>query len=275
MMTDASLGGIGGVVAQGPDWKSAKVAAFFSAKLNPAQRNYAVHEREVLAGIETMRRHRDILQGAHFVWLTDHKALTYLLNQRDLPGRLARWFVTEFDFEVQYIAGAENILPDALSRMYAFDAPGTERSPSEYTEFDTDVDDNGERPLPLVSMPLLVGAEALASVIRRSTRVPVTPRQRDASPEGGLARPGRVAGRATNRPGGICNCVEQPAETGRPETAKEFARRVKDHFVLLGPGERKKGGKGGDTHHPDDAAGSAETSRAIAPGQGGPSEDPG
>jgi hypothetical protein len=95
----------------------------------------------MLAGVETMRRHRDILQGAHFVWLTDHKALTYLLNQRDLPGRLARWFVTisEFDFEVQYIAGAENILPDALSRMYTFDAPGTERSPSEYAEFDTDV----------------------------------------------------------------------------------------------------------------------------------------
>jgi len=161
------------------------------------------------------------------------------LNQRDLPGRLVRWFVTisEFDFEVQYIAGAENILPDALSRMYAFNAPGTERSPSEYTEFDTDIDDNGNRPLPLVSMPLLVGAEALASVVRRSARVPVTPRRQDASPEGGLARPGRVAGHATSRPSGIRNRVGQPAGTGHPEMAKEFARQVKDRFILLGPGE--------------------------------------
>jgi hypothetical protein len=36
-MTDACLGGIGGMVAQGTDWRTAKVAAFYSAKLNPAQ----------------------------------------------------------------------------------------------------------------------------------------------------------------------------------------------------------------------------------------------
>lgn len=36
-----------------------------------------------------------------------------------------------------------------------------------------------------------------------------------------------------------------PAETGRPETSAEFARRVKHRFVLLGPGKRKKGGKSG------------------------------
>lgn len=165
-----------------------------------------------------MLRHRDILQGAHFVWLTDHKALTFLLQQRDLPERLARWFVTisEFDFEVQYIAGAENILPDALSRMYAFDAPGTERSPSEHAEFDTDINDSDKAPS-LVTMPLLVGAEALASVVRKSSRVP---------------------GASVRRR------VEQPAETGRPETAKEFARRVKDRFVLPGARRTKEGGKG-------------------------------
>ena len=35
-----------------------------------------------------------------------------------------------------------------------------------------------------------------------------------------------------------------PAETGRPEAGAEFARRMRDHFVLLGPGQRKKGEKG-------------------------------
>ena len=34
------------------------------------------------------------------------------------------------------------------------------------------------------------------------------------------------------------------AETGRPETSKEFAARVKDHFVLRPPAERKEGGNG-------------------------------
>ncbi|KAF9245451.1 hypothetical protein BU15DRAFT_59028 [Melanogaster broomeanus] len=35
----------------------------------------------------------------------------------------------------------------------------------------------------------------------------------------------------------------EPAETGRPETAQEFARRVRDRFVLRGPRERKEGGE--------------------------------
>jgi hypothetical protein len=123
MMTDACLGGIGGVIAQGVDWRTAKVATFYSAKLNPAQRNYPVHKQEMLAGVETMLRHRDILQGAKFVWLTDHKGLVHLLNQRNLSGRQARWMekIGEFDFEVKYLPGVENLLLDTLSRMYAFE----------------------------------------------------------------------------------------------------------------------------------------------------------
>lgn len=83
VMTDACGNGIGGVVAQGPNWQQSKVAAFYSAKMSAAQRNYPVHEQELLAGVETMLRHRDILQGIHFTWVTDHKSLTYLLEQKD------------------------------------------------------------------------------------------------------------------------------------------------------------------------------------------------
>ena len=91
MITDGCSTGIFGLVSQGNDWKQAKVAAFYSAKLNPAQQNYPVHEIEMLAGVETMLRHADILQGTRFKWLTDHKGLTYLLNQKNLSGRQARW----------------------------------------------------------------------------------------------------------------------------------------------------------------------------------------
>ena len=127
VMTDACGNGIGGVVAQGPSWKKAKVAAFYSAKMSSAQKNYPVHEQEMLAGVETMLRHRDILQGAHFIWVTDHKSLIHLLDQKGLSGRQARWleWLSEFDFKILYVPGEENILPDALSRMYEYDAPGT------------------------------------------------------------------------------------------------------------------------------------------------------
>jgi hypothetical protein len=65
LITDGSTG-IWGLVSQGTDWKTARIAAFYSAKLNPAQQNYPVHEIEMLAGIETMLRHSDILQGVRF-----------------------------------------------------------------------------------------------------------------------------------------------------------------------------------------------------------------
>jgi hypothetical protein len=80
-ITDVCATGIAGVVSQGCDWRTAKVAAFFSAKLNKAQQNYPVHELEMLAGLETMLQHHDILQGAHFMWYTDHKGLRHLLKQ--------------------------------------------------------------------------------------------------------------------------------------------------------------------------------------------------
>jgi hypothetical protein len=206
MVTDGCLTGIAGVVSQGPDWKSAVVAAFYSAKLNSAQRNYPVHEIEMLAGVETMLRHRDVLQGVHFKWITDHKGLIYLLNQKSVSGRQARWLekISSFIFEVEYAAGSENVLADALSRIYSNDSPGTIRARSEFTEFDA----MDEEPMVLVTNSvLLAGMEAVV---------------------------------ATHRPSDL------GAESGRPETSKEFAQRMKNKFVLRGPQERTKGGSGSD-----------------------------
>ena len=84
MVTDGCATGISGLISQGSDWKTAKIAAFYSEKLNPAQQNYPVHEIEMLTGIETMLRYSDILQGVSFKWLTNHKGLTHLLNQNSV-----------------------------------------------------------------------------------------------------------------------------------------------------------------------------------------------
>ena len=74
-----------------------------------------------------MLRHRDILQGVHFKWITDHKGLVYLLNQKNMSGCQAWWLekISSFVFKVVYIAGSENMLADALSQMYAHDLVGT------------------------------------------------------------------------------------------------------------------------------------------------------
>ncbi|CAA7257324.1 unnamed protein product [Cyclocybe aegerita] len=199
MVTDGSATGISGIVSQGADWKTAKVAAFYSAKLNLAQQNYAVHEIEMLAGIETMLCHRDILQGTKFKWLTDHKGLIHLLNQKNLSGRQARWLekISSFDFEVIYIAGSENILADALSCMYLDDSGNVVRSWSEYTYHDM-VDDDLD--VERSSSPLVAGVETRGAARRH-----------------------------------------EEALNPCPETSAEFARQVRDHFVLHGPREQKEG----------------------------------
>jgi len=174
VMTDACGNGIGGVVAQGHDWKGARVAAFYSAKMSSAQCNYPVHEQELMAGVEIMLRHRDILQGVKFTWVMDHKSLTHILDQKGLSGRQAHWMerLSEFDFTVLYVPGEENILPDALSRMYKFNAPGTIWSHDEYLQCDLDVADVDSTPLSgVISAPLLVGQEAIAPNVRCSNRL--------------------------------------------------------------------------------------------------------
>ena len=160
MVTDGCSTGISGLVSQGEDWKMAKIAAFYSAKLNLAQQNYPVHEIEILSGVETMLRHVDILQGVRFKWLMDHKGLIHLLNQKNLSGRQACWLekISNFTFEVIYITGSENVVADTLSCLYSNDSVGTVRAQSEYTYHDV-VDDDTTSPID-GNIPVLAGIEA-------------------------------------------------------------------------------------------------------------------
>ena len=164
---------ISGLISQGSDWKMAKIAVFYSEKLNPAQQNYPVHEIEMLAGIETMLRYSDILQGVSFKWLTDHKGLTHLLNQKNLSGRQARWLekISSYTFEVVYIEGSENVVADALSCLYSNDSNGTVRARSKFTYHDV-VDDDTKAVLSclLSEVPILAGLEARVAT-RRGTDV--------------------------------------------------------------------------------------------------------
>jgi hypothetical protein len=200
-----------------------------------------------------------------------------------------RWIekISEYDFVIEYLSGVENILPDALSRLYSNDAPGTVHAPLEYVQHAKIGIDAGMTEL--VSMPLLVGLEAGGPnntpqhSIHVATKVPVLkdippvaqkPQQRrtdrpscplpthgcediltDADPPPGiggsgpsLKRPvGQQSDRTLMQVGGSIEAgpgmkwrtrkVVLPAETGWPETSAEFARRVKNQFVLKGPRE--------------------------------------
>lgn len=60
------------------------------------------------------------MEGMTFKIVTDHMSLKWLMSQKDLTGRLARWSLKlqGFDFSIEHRKGSENVVPDALSRVH-------------------------------------------------------------------------------------------------------------------------------------------------------------
>lgn len=125
---DASDTGVGAVLSQrSPADQKLHPCAFFSRKLSPAERNYDIGNRELLAVKLALEEWRHWLEGAKqpFVVWTDHKNLAYIQTAKRLSSRQARWalFFERFDFTLTYRPGSRNIKPDALSRQFTAETP--------------------------------------------------------------------------------------------------------------------------------------------------------
>jgi hypothetical protein len=118
LTTDASNTGIGAVLSQGIVGKDLPVA-YASRKLNKAEINYTVSEKELLAIVWATRYFRPYLYGRRFQILTDHRPLTWVMNVKDPGSWLLRWRIQleEFDYEIAYKKGSQNTNADALSRI--------------------------------------------------------------------------------------------------------------------------------------------------------------
>jgi hypothetical protein len=118
LSTDASDFAIGAVVSQEQDDGTLRPIAYESRKLKPAEINYPVHEKELLAIVHAMKVWRCYCKGRRTVVATDHAPLKYLLTQKTLSQRQARWQaqLAEFDFEIRHVPGKQNVVADALSR---------------------------------------------------------------------------------------------------------------------------------------------------------------
>ena len=57
--------------------------------------------------------------GSHIIVHTDHATMKYLLAKKDAKPRLIRWvlLLQEFDLEIKYKKGIDNVIVDHLSRL--------------------------------------------------------------------------------------------------------------------------------------------------------------
>lgn len=117
LTTDASSYALGAKLSQIIDGEE-RVIAMSSRLLNSAERHYTVTERECLGFVWALQRFRSIVLGSPLLIRTDHKALTFMLNCKIHSSRIRRWIlaIQEFDYQIQYVKGAENEQVDALSR---------------------------------------------------------------------------------------------------------------------------------------------------------------
>ena len=117
---DASDYATGGVLSmKGEDGKWRPVA-FLSKSLNETERNYKIHDKEMLVIIRGLESWRHLLEGAQFkfeIW-TDHKNLEYFMKAQKLNRRQARWalYLSRFDFTLKHVLGTRMGKADGLSR---------------------------------------------------------------------------------------------------------------------------------------------------------------
>ncbi|GKE38349.1 putative reverse transcriptase domain-containing protein, partial [Tanacetum coccineum] len=110
---DASGLGLGCVLMQ-----RVKVIAYASRQLKIHEKNYTTHDLELGAFVFALKIWRHYLYGTKSVIYTDHKSLQHIFNQKELNMRQRHWIelFSDYDDEIRYHLGKENVVADALSR---------------------------------------------------------------------------------------------------------------------------------------------------------------
>ncbi|GLB45966.1 putative retrotransposable element tf2 155 kda protein type 1-like [Lyophyllum shimeji] len=118
---DSSDFATGAVLSQqSPEDEKWHPVVFYSKSLNAVERNYEIHDKEMLAIIHALEEWRHFLEGVrHKVEIyMDHKNLQYFLTAKKLNRCQARWslYLANFDFVLHHRPGRSMGKPDALSR---------------------------------------------------------------------------------------------------------------------------------------------------------------
>lgn len=118
--TDASDINVGGVLSQKhPDGRTYPVA-YFSRNMTPAESNYAIYDKELLAIMSALESWEPELKSTEeaFTVLTDHQTLQWFTTTKKLQRRQIRWNeqLAGYRFKIVYRPGKKNGKADALTR---------------------------------------------------------------------------------------------------------------------------------------------------------------
>jgi len=95
-------------------------AAFHSRRLNPAERNYEIQDKELLAILEAFKEWNHYLLGADkpVTVYTDHQNIQNFLTTKVWTQRQISWAqrLADYHFKIVYCLGKRRGKPDALSR---------------------------------------------------------------------------------------------------------------------------------------------------------------
>ena len=94
--------------------------AFISKSLSDTERNYKIHNKEMLAVVRCLEAWRHFLEGMTIkfeIW-TDYKNLEYFMKVQKLNKRQARWalYLSRFDFTLKHVPESKMEKADSLSR---------------------------------------------------------------------------------------------------------------------------------------------------------------
>ena len=93
---------------------------YMSAQFTPAQHNYYIMEKELLAGKEALRKWSHFLLGRRFDWRIDNSCLKWAHRVRSTKPRVSRWLaeISEFDINTILTPSTQMKVTDCLSRQF-------------------------------------------------------------------------------------------------------------------------------------------------------------
>lgn len=118
IIVDTSDFACGGILTQNYDGMDMPIT-YISRSFNKGEKNKPPIEKQLLAVHFAIMQLRPYIYGRRFIVKSDHKPLIYLYNLKNPSSRLSRirLDLEEYDFEIQYVRGRDNVIADALSRI--------------------------------------------------------------------------------------------------------------------------------------------------------------